>query len=63
MEEDMQSVLEDVVFILNDVRRLKLKELEKMKLSPQQFEKLKEIDKDVRVCVTKLGLVLHPTEL
>ena len=62
-EEDLQGILEDAVFILNEVRSEKLKGLEKTKLSVKQVEMLQGIEKDLQVVVTKLGIVLHPTEL
>ena len=62
-EESLQGVLEEVTFILNELRNKKLKLLERGKLTPQQEEVVEEIEKDINVCVTKLGLVLHATEL
>ena len=63
MGEDVQSVLEDVVFILNEVRKQRLKALEKTKLTAAQEKIVEGIEKDLQVCVTKVGLLLHPTEL
>ncbi|HZX12067.1 MAG TPA: hypothetical protein VFE88_01265 [Candidatus Nanoarchaeia archaeon] len=62
-KESLQTVLEEVVFILNELRNEKLKALEKTKLSDGQEEILERIDRDLKACLTKLGLVLHPTEL
>ena len=63
MVEDIQSVLEDVTYILNELRNNKLKLLERKKLSSDEERLVEEIEKDLNVCVTKLGLLLHPTEL
>jgi len=62
-QESLQGVLEEVTFILNELRNKKLKLLEQSKLTPKQEEVLEDIEKDINVCVTKLGLVLHATEL
>ena len=62
-EESLQGVLEEVTFILNELRNKKLRLLEQSKLTPKQEEVLEDIEKDINVCVTKLGLVLHATEL
>jgi len=61
--EDLQGVIEDVTFILNNIRNKKFKQLEKTKLTEKQEEMLETIEKDLEVAVTKLGLVLHATEL
>ncbi len=62
-EESVESVLEDVTLILNELRTEKLKSLEKTKLSPAQEKIVEDIEKDLEACVTKLGLILHTTEL
>ncbi|MBI2148478.1 hypothetical protein HYU23_02265 [Candidatus Woesearchaeota archaeon] len=62
-EKSVAAVLEDVTFILNEVRNKKFKDLEETKLSPKQEKILNDIEKDLEVCVTKLGKVLHTTEL
>jgi len=62
-ERNIAAVLEDVTFVLNEIRGTKLKELEKTKLTPKQEKMLDNIEKDLGVCVTKIGLILHPTEL
>ena len=62
-EESIESVLEEVTFILNEIRNEKLKVLGKKKLTPSQEEIVEDIERDLEVCVTKLGLLLHPSEL
>lgn len=62
-EKSVVTVLEDVTFILNEIREEKLNNLEKTKLTLQQQKIVENIEKDLKVCVTKLGLVLHTTEL
>ncbi len=62
-ERDLAAVLEDVTFIINEIRVDKFKKLEKTKLTPKQEELLDNIEKDLEVCVTKLGKILHTTEL
>ena len=42
-EESLQGVLEEVTFILNELRNKKLKLLEQGKLTPQQEEVVEEI--------------------
>ena len=65
MKEDksVQKVLEEVSFILNEIRNEKVKKLEKTGLNTNQEKILIEIEKDINTCVTKLGLLLHSTEL
>lgn len=62
-EESVQAVLEEITFILNELRNKKLNLLEKTKLNMQQEEMVQEVRRDLEVCVTKLGLILHTTEL
>ncbi len=62
-DESVESVLENVVFILNEIRNRKFKNLRRLKLTPEQERALENIDKDIEVCLTKLGLLLHPGEL
>ncbi|MBS3152624.1 hypothetical protein J4230_04400 [Candidatus Woesearchaeota archaeon] len=62
-ERSVAAVLEDVSFILNEVRNTKFKNLEETKLSAKQEKILEDVEKDIDVCVTKLGKILHTTEL
>lgn len=62
-EESLQGVLEDVTQILNEMREESLRNLEKTGLNPKQEKIIESIEKDINVCVTKIGLVLHATEL
>ena len=62
-EKSVVTVLEDVTFILNEVRNTKFKDLENTRLSPKQEKILDNIEKDLEVCVTKLGKLLHSSEL
>lgn len=62
-ENKIVSVLEDVTFILNEIKQTKLKSLESTKLTSKQEKILEDIAKDLNVCSTKLGLLLHPKEL
>lgn len=62
-ESSVQKVLEEVTFSLNEIKQEKLKNLEKTKLTPQQEKILVDIEKELDICTTKLGLLLHPTEL
>ena len=62
-EKSVVTVLEDVTFILNEIKATKIKELEKTKLTPNQQKVVDNIKKDIDVCVTKLGLILHTSEL
>jgi len=62
-EKSIQKVLEETVFILNEIRNGKIKGMEKLKLTPAQEKILVSIEKDLNICVTKLGLLLHSTEL
>ena len=62
-EESIQTVLEDVTFIINEIKQKKFKELRKLKLNSQQEKLIENVEKDLDVCVTKLGLILHSTEL
>jgi hypothetical protein len=62
-EESLQTVFEDVTYLLNNIRNEKFKVLEKTKLTPAQQKVLDNIEKDLEACVTKIGLVLHSTEL
>ena len=62
-EKSVEVVLEDVTFILNKIRNVKFKDLEKTKLNSKQERILEDLERDIDVCVTKLGKVLHTTEL
>ena len=62
-EESLQTVLEDVTQILNSIREDNLRNLEKIGLSSKQEKIIESIENDITVCVTKIGLVLHATEL
>lgn len=62
-ESSVQGVLEEAAFILNKIRANKIKKLEKTKLTPEQEKILEDIERDINVCVTKLGLLLHAKEL
>ncbi len=62
-ESSVQGVLEETAFILNKIRINKIKNLEKTKLTPEQEKILEDIEKDINICVTKLGLLLHTKEL
>lgn len=62
-EKSVVAALEDVAFILNEIKHKKFQELRKTKLNPAQEKILTQIEKDIDVCVTKIGLLLHPTEL
>ena len=62
-EETIVSVMEYTPFILNEIKATKIKELEKTKLTPNQQKVVDNIKKDIDVCVTKLGLILHTSEL
>ena len=62
-EESVQGVIEDVTYILNEIRNKKFQNLRKLKLNSTQEKAVEYIEKDLEVCVTKLGLLLHPTEL
>ncbi len=62
-ESSVQGVLEEVTFILNEIKQNKIKKLEETKLTPRQEKILEDIEKDINICVTKLGLLLHTKEL
>jgi len=62
-ERSVVAVLEDVTFILNEIRNNKFRKLEGTKLSSKQEEILENIEKDIEVCVTKLGKLIHMSEL
>lgn len=62
-ENSIATVLEDVTFMLNEIKQIKLKELEKTKLTSKQEKILENVEKDLDVCVTKIGLILHAKEL
>ncbi len=62
-EGSIATVLEEVTFILNEIREEKLNDLEKTKLNSQQQKIVDDIEKDLKACTTKLGLILHTTEL
>ena len=62
-EKALAVVLEDVTFILNEIKQRKFRDLEGTKLTPKQEKILEDIGKDIDVCVTKLGKVLHSVEL
>lgn len=62
-ESKVAAVLEEVTFILNEIKQEKLKDLEKTKLNSKQENILENIEKDLDTCSTKLGLLLHPKEL
>ena len=59
----VQKAAEEITFILNEIRNDKIKKLEGLKLTPAQEKVLTSIEKDINICVTKLGLLLHQTEL
>ncbi|HLC78144.1 MAG TPA: hypothetical protein VJH92_03395 [Candidatus Nanoarchaeia archaeon] len=62
-EKSVVAVLEETTFILNELKHEKFSELRKTKLTPAQEKILTQAEKDIDVCVTKIGLLLHPTEL
>lgn len=62
-ENNIATVLEDVTFMLNEIKQIKLKELEKTKLTPKQEKILEDVEKDLDICATKIGLILHTKEL
>lgn len=62
-ERSIAKVLEEITFILNEIRTTKLKDLEATKLTPKQEKIIESIEKDLNACTTKLGLILHTTEL
>jgi len=62
-ESSVQGVLENITFIMNEIRINKIKKLEETKLTPKQEKILEEIEKDMNSCITKLGLILHTKEL
>ena len=62
-ENNVTEVLEEVVHILNELKHKKFNELRKTKLISNQEKILQQTEKDIDVCVTKLGLILHTTEL
>ncbi len=62
-ENSIATVLEDVTFMLNEIKQIKLKELEKTKLTSKQEKILENVEKDLDACVTKIGLMLHTKEL
>ena len=62
-ENTLIKVLEEVTFTLNEIRKEKLKKLEESKLSTKQEKIILEIERDLEISVTKLGLLLHLTEL
>lgn len=62
-EKSVAVVLEDVTFILNEIRNRKFKDLEKTKLNSNQEKILIDIEKDLNVCTTKIGKILHTVEL
>lgn len=62
-ENSIETVLEDVTFMLNEIKQIKLKELEKTKLTSKQEKILENVEKDLDACVTKIGLMLHTKEL
>ncbi len=62
-EDSIQGVLEEVTYILNEIKHKRFTELRKLKLNTKQESLIEDVEKDLDVCVTKLGLVLHPTEL
>ena len=62
-ESSVQGVLENITFIMNEIRINKIKKLEETKLTPKQEKILEEIEKDMNSCITKLGLILPTKEL
>ena len=62
-DESLQTIIEDVTNILNEIRNTKFKRLEITNLNSQQQRVVDDVEKDLVVCITKLGLVLHSTEL
>lgn len=62
-DNSIAIVLEDVTFMLNEIKQIKLKELEKTKLTSKQEKILEDVEKDLDTCVTKIGLMLHAKEL
>ena len=59
-ENPIIKVLEEVTFTLNEVRNSKLKNL---KLNQEQAKVIEDVEKDLEEVITKIGLLLHPTEL
>ncbi len=62
-ESSIQAVLEDVTFILNEIKQKKFRDMKKLKLNVSQEKVIEDVEKDLDVCVTKLGLILHSKEL
>ena len=62
-EKSVAIILEDVTFILNELKHRKFRDLETTKLNPKQEKMVEDIEKDLDVCVTKIGKILHTTEL
>jgi len=62
-ESSIQAVLEDVTFILNEIKHKKFDSLRKTKITVQQEKIIEGVERDLDVCVTKIGLLLHAKEL
>jgi len=52
-----------ISFILNEIKHKKFDSLRKTKITVQQEKIIEGVERDLDVCVTKIGLLLHAKEL
>ncbi len=58
MDTKLAAELEEVIFILNEIRHKMFQELRKAKTKLEEEKVIEKMEKDIDVCVTKLGLYL-----
>ena len=59
-ESSIAAELEDVIFTLNEIRHKRFQEIRKAKTKVEEEKIIEKIEKDIDVCVTKLGLIINP---
>ena len=58
IDTKLEAELEEVVFTLNEIRHKSFNELRKAKTKLEQEKVIEKMEKDIDVCVTKIGLYL-----
>ena len=58
IDAKLEAELEEVVFTLNEIRHKRFQELRKAKTKLEQEKVIEKMEKDIDVCVTKIGLYL-----
>ena len=58
IDTKLEAELEEVVFTLNEIRHKRFQELRKAKTKLEQEKVIEKMEKDIDVCVTKIGLYL-----